>query len=60
MNWGLVNLNDDPYDGVSSRSLRSSDEWGFPTGGTPADYGDFISHVKAANRYWLELIAPKE
>jgi hypothetical protein len=58
MNWGLVNHNDDPYDGISSRTAKGADEWGFATGGTPANYGDFISRVKTANSLWLQLARP--
>jgi hypothetical protein len=59
MNLGLVNHNDDPYDGISSRRAKGTDLWGYPTGGTPADYGDFISRVKTANGLWLQLARPR-
>jgi hypothetical protein len=32
-NWGLVSLNDNPYDGKSSCLATRTDQWGIPTGG---------------------------
>lgn len=31
-NWGLVTPRDDPYDGVSTKSVAGTDAWGYPTG----------------------------
>lgn len=52
-NWGLMTRRDNPYDGVSAVMATGTDAWGYPTGGEAADYGDFISAVKAINRIWI-------
>jgi hypothetical protein len=54
-NWGLVTPRDNPYDGQSATTKPGVDKHGYPTGGERADYGDFISHVIRANRFWLDL-----
>jgi len=48
-NFGLVTKHDNPYDGVAARAQRGRDASGNPIGGEARDYGDFLSHVKAAN-----------
>ena len=48
-NFGLVTKHDNPYDGVAARVQRGQDASGNPIGGEARDYGDFLSHVKAAN-----------
>ncbi len=48
-NFGLVTKHDNPYDGVAARVQRGRDASGHPIGGETRDYGDFLSHVKAAN-----------
>ncbi|MGC1782967.1 MAG: hypothetical protein WA708_10650 [Acidobacteriaceae bacterium] len=49
-NWGLLTPHDNPYDGKSATIKGAGpDQWGYPTGGERADYGDFLSAVSAAN-----------
>ncbi|MGH9483694.1 MAG: hypothetical protein ACRD1F_01445 [Terriglobales bacterium] len=50
MNWGLVSLHDNAYDGVQAVRRPSRDRWGFPTGGEARDYGDSLSAIGACNR----------
>jgi hypothetical protein len=55
-NWGLVNYNDDFYDGSIGTPV-GKDEWGYPTGGWPlGGYSNFIKHFKEANSYWLNYV----
>jgi hypothetical protein len=55
-NWGLVNLNDDLFDGSSGRATGFDDS-GKPTGGWPlGGYTDFNSRFKEANALWLNSI----
>src|SRR4029077_15991174 len=53
-NWGLVSLLDNAYDGREAIRATGRDPRGFPTGGERADYGDFLSTVRATN---LEVYA---
>ncbi|MBV8361310.1 MAG: hypothetical protein JO189_25740, partial [Deltaproteobacteria bacterium] len=49
-NWGLLTPRDNPYDGCSATIAGcGKDQWGYPTGGEAANYGDFIGPVTAAN-----------
>jgi hypothetical protein len=52
-NYGLFSFLDNAYDGIEDRMQRSKDRYGYPRGGEPGDYGDFISSVRAANLLWL-------
>lgn len=49
VNWGLVTVRDNTYDGKEARIAAGKDQWGFSTGGEDRDYGDFISSVVKAN-----------
>jgi hypothetical protein len=50
-NWGLLTPLDNPYDGKSATIIgNGKDQWGYPTGGEHANYGDFIGAVRSANR----------
>jgi hypothetical protein len=49
LNWGLVTLSDNAYDGKEAMIATGKDQWGFPVGGEERDYGDVISWVKKAN-----------
>ena len=33
LNWGLVDFNDNPYDGISDVIAPGKDAWGYATGG---------------------------
>lgn len=48
-NWGLVTPRDNAYDGMAAMIATGTDAWGYPMGGETANYGDFISGVRAAN-----------
>jgi hypothetical protein len=49
-NWGLLTPLDNPYDGTSDTIAGGGpDQWGYPTGGEAANYGDFLTAVTAAN-----------
>ncbi|MGH9472327.1 MAG: hypothetical protein ACRD1M_06255, partial [Terriglobales bacterium] len=50
MNWGLVSLRDNAYDGRQAVRARGKDRWGFATGGEPRDFGDSLAAIEAANR----------
>jgi hypothetical protein len=54
-NWGLVSLQDNPYDGVSAVVAPGTDPWGYPTGGEEKNYGNFLDDVRTANLQWLKL-----
>src|ERR1017187_5855847 len=50
LNWGLVTPLDNPYDGKGATIKGAEpDQWGYPTGGELANYGNFLSAVSAAN-----------
>jgi hypothetical protein len=49
LNWGLVSLSDNAYDGKEAVVAVGKDQWGYAVGGEERDYGDVISHVKRAN-----------
>ncbi len=46
--WGLLTRRDNAYDGSAITAL-GMDSWGFPSGGEPANYGDFLTAVTSAN-----------
>lgn len=48
-NWGLLTRRDNAYDGVQARIANGTDQWGYPTGGEQANYGDFLTSVQSAN-----------
>lgn len=49
-NYGLVSSRDNLYDGAQATIAGSgNDTWGYPTGGEPANYGDFLGGVLAAH-----------
>jgi len=53
--WGLISLNDNPYDGKSATKTSRKDPWGFSTGGEEKDYGDAVDYFKQANSLWPTL-----
>jgi hypothetical protein len=60
-NWGLLSPLDNPYDGTSATVAGGgNDQWGYPTGGELANYGDFLTAVSSANAniYAAMLAAP--
>ena len=48
-NYGLVTTKDNAYDGFEAKSKTGVDTYGFPVGGEPGDYGNFLSKVAEAN-----------
>ncbi len=57
-NWGLLTPNDNAYDGREAIIATGTDQWGYPTGGEAANYGDFVDSVRAANYgIYTQLIA---
>ena len=50
MNWGLVSLRDNAYDGQEAVRRAGHDSWGFRTGGEARDFGDSITPIAGANR----------
>jgi hypothetical protein len=50
MNWGLVSLRDNAYDGREAVRRPGRDFWGFPTGGEARDFGDSVTAIAGANR----------
>jgi hypothetical protein len=55
-NWGLVSLNDNPYDGKSAVRTSRTDAWGYGVGDEEKNYGDAIDYVKKANVQWFVLL----
>lgn len=49
-NWGLVTFLDNAYDGKEDIIAAGKDQWGYPTGGEKANYGDFMTAAKQANQ----------
>lgn len=58
IDWGLVSLNDNPYDGKSATKVARTDPWGYQTGGEDKDYGDTIDYFKQANTLWYLIAKP--
>jgi len=54
-NWGLISLQDNPYDGQSAVVAPGADPWGYATGREEKNYGNFIDAVRAANLKWLSI-----
>jgi hypothetical protein len=48
-NWGLVSFLDNAYDGKEAVVPTSRDPWGYPTGGEPGNYGNFLTNVQTSN-----------
>ena len=57
MNWGLVSLRDNAYDGREAVRRPGRDPWGFPTGGEGRDFGDSITAIADANRALYQRLA---
>jgi len=57
MNWGLVSLMDNAYDGHEAGKSLGTDAWGYRTGGEEHNYGDFIGPVRAVNFSVMEQLA---
>ncbi|MGH9488639.1 MAG: hypothetical protein ACRD04_13750 [Terriglobales bacterium] len=62
MNWGLVSLRDNAYDGRQAVRARGHDQWGFATGGESRDFGDSLTAIRAGNhalyqRLWEAITA---
>lgn len=55
-NWGLVSLQDNPYDGKSATTAARTDSWGFGTGKETQNYGNGIDLIKSGNSRWLEIL----
>jgi hypothetical protein len=53
--WGLVSLEDNPYDGRSATVNPGVDQWGYATGREEKNYGNFLDAVHAANLRWLSI-----
>jgi hypothetical protein len=49
VNFGLVSLSDNAYDGREAVTGAGTDPEGWPTGGEEGNYGDFISPLAAAH-----------
>jgi hypothetical protein len=59
LNWGLITPLDNPYDGKSATIAGDGlDQWGYPSGGEKANYGDFTDDVTAANAGFYANMAP--
>ena len=54
-NWGLITLEDNPYDGTSAVVARGTDPWGYTTGGEEKNYSSFLGPVRDANIMWLNI-----
>lgn len=55
INQGLVTLHDNLYDGIEDVTGTGTDQWGYPTGGETADYGDAMTAVTSGNAFWYSL-----
>ncbi len=59
LNWGVITPRDNPYDGKSATVTgNGNDQWGYPTGGEAANYGDFVDDVTTANQGVYANMAP--
>jgi hypothetical protein len=59
LNWGLVSLYDNPYDGCSATVGGCGlDQWGYSTGGEAGNYGDMLTDVTKANNDVLANMPP--
>jgi len=59
LNWGLLSVNDNPYDGCSATiGGCGADQWGYPTGGEAANYGDFTDYVTSTNKGVIANMPP--
>ncbi len=56
MNFGLVSMLDNAYDGREAVIAAGKDSWGYPVGGENRNYGDFLTAVTAANRRVMEAL----
>ncbi len=54
-NWGLITLEDNPYDGAGAVIAPGIDAWGYPTGGEEKNYGNFLGPVRTANQQWINI-----
>jgi len=62
-NWGLVSHFDNAYDGheaVTGTVPCSPPLQKYSCGGESANYGDYLTKVKEANRLWLSIPIPKK
>jgi hypothetical protein len=57
LNWGLVSLKDNAYDGKEAVVAPGTDPWGYRTGAEMRDYGDLISGVRQANHVVIQRLA---
>jgi hypothetical protein len=57
MNWGLVSLMDNAYDGHEAGKNLGTDAWGYRVGGEERNYGDFVGPVRAVNFSVMEQLA---
>jgi hypothetical protein len=54
-NWGLISLEDNPYDGQSAVVTPGTDPWGYATGGEEKNYGDLLGAARSSNLQWVGL-----
>ncbi len=60
MNWGLVSLMDNSYDGMEASIAPGIDAWGYPTGGEEKNYGDFIGPAREMNYSIIERLSHEQ
>ncbi|HVB97959.1 MAG TPA: hypothetical protein VNJ12_01325, partial [Candidatus Dormibacteraeota bacterium] len=56
-NFGLVDINDNAYDGVEDQTAKSTDPWGYAAGGQSANYGNFLGYVQQENSSIIQKLA---
>lgn len=59
MNWGLLTLRDNEYDGKAATIATGTDAWGYPTGGEVNNYEDFLDSVIGANQSVMPTLLSK-
>jgi hypothetical protein len=57
MNFGLVDVLDNAYDGVEDQIATGVDAWGFRVGGETKNHGNFIGPVRSANQNLVRSLA---
>jgi hypothetical protein len=56
MNWGLVTILDNAYDGIEARKEAGTDKWGYSTGGESKDYGNLLTAMLQAHSWVFDSL----
>src|SRR6266849_6223589 len=56
VNFGLVDVLDNAYNGLEDRIATGIDPWGYPTGGETINHGDFLTSLQNQNLAILQAL----